>query len=69
MPKISSLLALLKPAKKQPGTDDKPIVADEQETSYQQLGLLAFICISKFGGYPQLHKPILDIILVIFIKI
>ena len=63
MPKISSLLALLKPAKKQTDTDDKPVV--EQEASYQQLGLLAFICISKFGGYPQLHKPILDIILVI----
>ncbi len=38
---------------------------DEDEKAYQHLGLLTFVCISKFGGYPQLYKPALDIILVI----
>ena len=30
--------------------------------SYQHLALLSFICITNFGGYPQIYKPILDII-------
>lgn len=35
----------------------------EEDKIYQHLGLLAFVSISKFGGYPQLYQPILDIIL------
>lgn len=29
---------------------------------FQDLSLLAFICTTSFGGYPQLYKPILEII-------
>jgi hypothetical protein len=36
--------------------------ATSDQKSYQHLALLSFICITNFGGYPQIYKPILDII-------
>jgi hypothetical protein len=30
--------------------------------AYQHLALLSFICITNFGGYPQIYKPLLEII-------
>ena len=30
--------------------------------AYQQLALLAFVCMQRFAGYPHLYKPILDFI-------
>ena len=35
---------------------------DRTIATYNSLALLAYICITKFGGYPQLYKPLLDVI-------
>jgi hypothetical protein len=30
--------------------------------AYQHLSLLSFVCMTNFGGYPQIYKPLLEII-------
>jgi hypothetical protein len=29
--------------------------------AYQHLALLSFVCMTNFGGYPQIYKPLLEI--------
>lgn len=60
---MCSLLKTLKAKTNQDeATGDKSPTEDQK--TYQHLGLLAFVCISKFGGFPDIYKPILDIIAV-----
>ena len=58
-PKIVKLLEKLKP--KPSELETEPTCTSDLK-AYHHLALLSFICITNFGGYPQLYKPVLDII-------
>ena len=62
--KICSKLSILLENLKLQKTNDK-FSNDKIEFTYKQLASLAFSCMTRFSGYPQLYKPIHDIIEVI----
>jgi hypothetical protein len=61
----SSLKILKLRSKQNEETAGDKEVTSEDQRAYQHLGLLALVCISKFGGFPDLYKSVLDVITVI----
>ena len=56
-PKIIKLLEALKPCEQ---VETKPELAKDK--SFEHLALLSFVCTTQFGGYPQIYKPIHDLV-------